>query len=508
MHRSLHVRSTTLVILVAVAGVGIGGCGSSTSDAAPAHDSGTGGVTQDTGTSGGDSGSTDAHGSDSGPGLDSGVSLPTDAGGGGSDSSSGGCASAPAWQSGVAYAVGADVSYEGVVYVCIQAHTSQAAWAPNLSPSLWQPTSCAASDAGTGGSDSGSVGATDAGATDTGATTTDSGPTGTSGSLVFSPYKDTSINMDWNHDVITTQVGGSAVPLATDLTGAGAHAVSLAFAVGECGSENWGGVGGDAMATANVSLLTDAGVDYILSTGGADGAFTCGTDAGMETFIGRWASPHLIGVDFDIEAGQSQEVITSLVQRIQVAHGAHPGLRFSLTVATLAGGPTGSTAQSLGSAAPDDLNVYGDDVLGAVSSVLGFTGPSTWPSYVTVNLMVMDYGNALTSNCVVNGSACDMGQSAIQAAYNLHDKWGVPYSNIELTPMIGGNDATSEQFTLANVDAMTAFAKAAGLAGVHYWSYDRDTDCAAGSASPTCNTMGSGYAGPHGYLARFLADGM
>jgi hypothetical protein len=34
-----------------------------------------------------------------------------------------------------------------------------------------------------------------------------------------------------------------------------------------------------------------------------------------------------------------------------------------------------------------------------------------------------------------------------------------------------------------------------GLAGVHYWSYDRDVDCPAGSASSTCSSMGSGYAG-------------
>jgi hypothetical protein len=101
-----------------------------------------------------------------------------------------------------------------------------------------------------------------------------------------------------------------------------------------------------------------------------------------------------------------------------------------------------------------------------------------------------------------------MGQSALQAAYNLHDHWGVSYGNIELTPMIGQNDAASEQFTLANADTVAAFAIAQGLGGVHWWSYDRDTDCATGSASATCNSMGSGYAGAHGYLKRFLSDGL
>ncbi len=51
-----------------------------------------------------------------------------------------------------------------------------------------------------------------------------------------------------------------------------------------------------------------------------------------------------------------------------------------------------------------------------------------------------------------------------------------------------------------------SFATTEGLAGVHYWSYDRDVDCAPGSASPTCNSIGN--AGTHGYLKRFLADGL
>jgi len=316
--------------------------------------------------------------------------------------------------------------------------------------------------------------------------------------------------MNWNTNVISTSVSGTATPLGTDLASNGGKTISLAFATGECGSENWGGVEGAAMATANVSLLTQAGVNYVLSTGGAAGSFTCGTDSGMATFIGRWASSGLIGVDFDIEAGQSQDVITALVQRIQTAHGTYPNLRFSLTLGVLASSQSGaSTAQSLGANAVDVFNVYGDDTMAAVKSTLGFTGDaSTWPSYLTVNLMTMDYGSAGPGNCVVSGATCEMGQSAIQAAYDIHDKWGVPYANVELTPMLGGNDVSSEQFTLADADTVAKFAIAQSLAGVHYWSYDRDTDCAAGSASATCNSMGDGYAGAHGYLKRFLSNGL
>ena len=63
-------------------------------------------------------------------------------------------------------------------------------------------------------------------------------------------------------------------------------------------------------------------------------------------------------------------------------------------------------------------------------------------------------------------------------------------------------DASSEKFTTADAHTVAHFAISQGLAGVHYWSYDRDVDCAAGSASPTCNSMGSGYSGPHGFLKR------
>jgi hypothetical protein len=111
----------------------------------------------------------------------------------------------------------------------------------------------------------------------------------------------------------------------------------------------------------------------------------------------------------------------------------------------------------------------------AVARIIG----TSWPSYLTVNLMTMDYGAPGPGVCVVAGGVCDMGQSAIQAAYNLHDKWGVPYANIELTPMIGGNDVSSEHFELTDADTIVTFAVSHGLAGIHYWSYDRDTDCPA-----------------------------
>lgn len=44
---------------------------------------------------------------------------------------------APGWQAGHAYAVNDLVSYQGNVYRCVQAHTSQAGWTPTAVPALW-----------------------------------------------------------------------------------------------------------------------------------------------------------------------------------------------------------------------------------------------------------------------------------------------------------------------------------------------------------------------------------
>lgn len=43
----------------------------------------------------------------------------------------------PHWATDTAYEFGARVSYEGTLYKCLTAHTSQTTWTPDASPSLW-----------------------------------------------------------------------------------------------------------------------------------------------------------------------------------------------------------------------------------------------------------------------------------------------------------------------------------------------------------------------------------
>lgn len=47
----------------------------------------------------------------------------------------------PDWEDGKTYAVGDRVKYNGLLYRCVQAHTSQSDWTPDAVPALWVRTS-------------------------------------------------------------------------------------------------------------------------------------------------------------------------------------------------------------------------------------------------------------------------------------------------------------------------------------------------------------------------------
>ncbi|QFY43185.1 cellulose-binding protein [Candidatus Methylospira mobilis] len=350
-------------------------------------------------------------------------------------------------------------------------------------------SSSSGSSSGSGSSSSGSSSGSGSSSSGSSGSTTPAG-TGTASGLLFSPYKDIGTSLNWNTNVMSTAITGTLTPILNVIP-AKLPAVTWAFATGECGSENWAGVAADALAQANVQAFANANVNYVVSTGGAAGAFTCSSAAGMTTFINRYASKNLVGIDFDIEAGQTQAQINSLVQQVAAVQSAYPKLRFSFTIATLASSNGTAASNPYG-----DLNVTGYYVMQAIQQYA--------VTNYTINLMAMDFGAPGSSVCVVSNGVCDMGLSAIQAAKNLNAKYGTPYSKIELTPMIGVNDVSSEIFSLANVDSMTQWAISNQLAGLHFWSLDRDTPCSQSTASSTCSSVPS--VSTLGYTNRFITD--
>lgn len=391
---------------------------------------------------------------------------------------------ATAWGAGTAYTGGATVSENGTNYTANWWTQGDEPATHSGATGSGQPWTSTGACIGTGGGGTTTPG---------GGTTTPGtgGSGGTASGLVFSPYKDVTVNLDWNTNVMNTAVTGTRIPVVGSSNSLvstrepGLKAITLAFATGTCGSENWGGVAADAFASANIPKLDAAGVNYIVSTGGAAGSFKCSGTA-LQSFIARYATPHMIGVDFDIESGQSAADVQNLVNAAALAQSKYPGLRFSFTLATLA-----ASDGSFGG-----LNSTGDATVKAIKA-------STLTNY-TVNLMTMDFGRATTANCVLSGSTCEMGRSSIQAVTNLEHTYGIAPSKIEVTPMIGVNDATDEVFTLADVDTLSAYAKANGLAGIHYWSLDRDTPCSSTTAMSTCSSVPSAPA--LAWTDRFIAD--
>ena len=47
----------------------------------------------------------------------------------------------PHWVEGFSYVVNTRIQYNGMLYKCVQAHTSQATWTPDLTPALWAEVS-------------------------------------------------------------------------------------------------------------------------------------------------------------------------------------------------------------------------------------------------------------------------------------------------------------------------------------------------------------------------------
>jgi chitodextrinase len=288
------------------------------------------------------------------------------------------------------------------------------------------------------------------------------GSCGSGGKVIFGSYKDVTLNADFNTGLQRSAVTGTVQPVTSAMPN---KTLIWAFATGTCDAESWAGIS-PAMEATNVQAFVNAGKNYIISTGGANGAFDCSSGQGLINFINRYNSANLVGIDFDIELGQSQQIIDNLINATKVAEGQFPNLQFSFTIQSL--GTTAANPITGGSA--------GTTVVNEIKR-LGLGG-----NYV-VNLMTFDYGSTNVNNCVVANNVCDMGQSAIAAAQALNQQSGIPFNHIGITMMIGRADTQDEITSLHDIDTVNAFVISNGLPTSRFWSFDRDTPGGGGSSS-------------------------
>ena len=288
------------------------------------------------------------------------------------------------------------------------------------------------------------------------------GSCGGGGGVTFAPYKDITLNANFNTGLQQSAVTGTVEPVTSAMPN---QTLIWAFATGTCDSETWAGIS-PAMEAANVQAFVNAGKHYIISTGGANGSFDCASGQGLINFINRYNSPNLVGIDYDIELGQSQQIIDNLINATKVAMQQFPNLQFSFTI------------QSLGSSSANPITggSAGTTVVNEIKR-LGLTG-----NYV-INLMTFDYGSTNPNNCVVVNNLCDMGKSAIAAAQALNQQSGIPFNHIGVTMMIGRADTQDEVTSLQDIDTINAFVISHGLPVSRFWAFDRDTPGPGGSSS-------------------------
>jgi len=286
------------------------------------------------------------------------------------------------------------------------------------------------------------------------------------GSVIFAAYKDVTLNANFNTGLQQSAVTGTVQPVTSAMPNS---TLIWSFATGTCDAESWAGIT-PAQEATNVQAFVNAGKKYIISTGGANGAFDCSSGQGLINFINRYNSPNLVGIDFDIELGQSQQIIDDLINATIAAEKTFPNLQFSFTI------------QSLGSMSANPITggSAGTTVVNEIKR-LGLGG-----NYV-INLMTFDYGSTNTNNCVVVNNLCDMGQSAIAAAQALNQQSGIPFSHIGVTMMIGRADTQDEVTSLHDIDTINAFVISNHLPTSRFWAFDRDTPNGTGGSNSNGN---------------------
>ncbi|MEZ5401809.1 MAG: cellulose binding domain-containing protein [Bryobacteraceae bacterium] len=123
----------------------------------------------------------------------------------------------------------------------------------------------------------------------------------------------------------------------------------------------------------------------------------------------------------------------------------------------------------------------------------------------TVNIMAMDYGNAVADPYRMGDNAMLAVNSTftqLQALYGAAKSAGQIRAMQGVTPMIGLNDVTPEVFTLtADAPRLFDFARAAGMGLLSMWSVGRDRACTGTpSVSPTCSGVSQS---PYAFSAVF-----
>lgn len=288
--------------------------------------------------------------------------------------------------------------------------------------------------------------------------------------LIYSPYKDATLNAHWDNDT-GTMVPEDINSISQD---SGIKHFTLAFITSDptnvC-TPSWGGAYPMVVKPEgkpeyvwglnDINRLKKSGGDVTIAFGGASGTYlasSCATYTDLQNAYQKVITTYNVkNLDFDVEGAAlaTPALVNKMIAAIVNLQQVNPDLNISFTLPVL---PEGLTSDGI---------------------KLVQTAQAAGVKISHVNIMAMDYGPSYPAD--------QMAKNAIAAAHAVHDQVGGAWSAIAITPMVGINDVQPERFTLDDVKTVVDFAKATGIEQMGSWSVNRDHPCDQQWASPLCS---------------------
>jgi chitodextrinase len=425
---------------------------------------------------------------------------------------------APAWTAWTPYTVGTRVTHNGVDYECLQSHTSQPGWEPNVVPALWKvvsgggPDTSAPSVPGnlrsTGVTSSSVSLAWNASTDNVGVTgynvyrgstlvTTVSGTSYTdTGRAAATSYtytvraRDAAGNLSGTSNTVTarTSEGGNPDPNPSRMPGApylwmgwgdppnpgtvmdatGVRSFTMAFILSSGGcNPAWDGqrpLTGGADAAA-INTIKSKGGSVQISFGGWQGNKLGPNCSSPAAFAGAVQQViNAVGpavVDFDIENTDEFENYTvqdRILNGLKIVKQNNPNVKVAVTFGTSTTGPNAHGVRLINQARA--LNVPIDN----------FT------------IMPFDFGGSNIYNDTVN--AAEGLKNALKNAYGWSDAQA--YAHMGISGMNGLSDQ-QELTTPQTWSQIVTWARDRGLTRLAYWGVNRDRPCPGGGVTSNCS---------------------
>jgi chitinase len=262
----------------------------------------------------------------------------------------------------------------------------------------------------------------------------------------------------------------------------GTPAVTLAFVLGTGNCQTTTDI---QSHVSDVKAYVAAGGHVKASFGGQGGTYlenTCGSASAMASALEAFVdATGITDLDFDVEQAKAE---TSTINALRAQALATVQKSRGIKVAfTLPATPTGMSS----------------DVVAVVKAAL-----SAGVTISHVNLMTMDYGSSISAGKKMSDLAISGANGLVSQLKSLipglTDAAG--YAMVGITPMIGENDVSTENFSVTDAKAVATFATQKHVGLLSFWAIQRDRPC-SGSADLSLCSNGTGQTANYQYDAAF-----